>query len=64
MPVKSIHHVGAGLRLAVPGMEGWLRVDGAVDPATGRGRVSVAWVRPGWGASGGNLEGWTVKPAP
>lgn len=52
MTVKTIHHVGAGLRLAVPGMEGWLRVDGAVDPTSGRGRVSVAWVRPGWRASG------------
>ena len=51
MTVKTIHHVGAGLRLAVPGMEGWLRVDGAVDPTSGRGRVSVAWVRPGWRAS-------------
>jgi len=37
-------HLGSGLRLGIPGADGWLRADWAVDPSSGRSRVSVAWV--------------------
>ncbi|CAN5710761.1 hypothetical protein BH23GEM11_BH23GEM11_15550 [soil metagenome] len=37
-------HLGTGLRVGIPGAEGWLRADWAVDPSSGRSRVSVAWV--------------------
>jgi len=36
-------HLGSGLRLGIPGADGWLRADWAVDPSSGRSRVSVAW---------------------
>lgn len=36
-------HVGVGLRLGLPGVDGWLRADGAVDPARGTSRLSLGW---------------------
>jgi hypothetical protein len=44
-------HLGGGLRLGVAGVDGHLRLDGALDPATGRTGVSVAWVERFSGAS-------------
>ncbi|TVP45121.1 MAG: hypothetical protein EA350_09955 [Gemmatimonadales bacterium] len=43
-PGPGTVNLGTGLRLGVPGAQGWLRADWAVDPSTGRSRVSVAWV--------------------
>lgn len=42
-------HLGAGVRARVPGVDGWLRVDWAIDPADGASRLSAAWVRGGPG---------------
>jgi hypothetical protein len=39
-------HLGAGVRSGVPWVEGWLRVDWAIDPADGASSLSMAWVRP------------------
>ncbi len=40
--------LGAGLRARVPGVDGWLRLDWAVDPGTGTSGISAAFV-PGMG---------------
>lgn len=38
-------HLGAGVRIRIPLIEGWLRADWAVDPADGSTALSAAWVR-------------------
>jgi hypothetical protein len=41
---KGAVHIGAGIRAAIPGIEGWLRLDWGVDPTNGVSTISVAWV--------------------
>jgi hypothetical protein len=44
---RSALHPGIGLRLGLPGVDGWMRVDWAVNVADGVQRLSVGWMRPG-----------------
>jgi hypothetical protein len=39
-------HLGIGLRGRVPGVDGWFRLDWAIDPADGASQLSAAWVQP------------------
>jgi hypothetical protein len=43
--LRGAIHVGVGLRARVPGVDGWLRVDWGLDPASGASRLSAAWVQ-------------------
>jgi len=43
-PTKTELHVGTGLRLRVPGGSGWLRLDWAIDPASGASRGSMGFM--------------------
>ncbi|TVP58054.1 MAG: hypothetical protein EA351_04630 [Gemmatimonadales bacterium] len=42
-PVSRAVHLGVGLRFSPLGAVGALRVDGALDPATGATRLSIGW---------------------
>ena len=43
--LRGAINVGAGLRARAPGVDGWLRVDWGLDPASGASRLSAAWVQ-------------------
>lgn len=37
-------HLGAGARVRIPGVTGWLRTDWGIDPVDGASTISAAWV--------------------
>ena len=42
---KAAVHLGAGVRARIAGVDGFLRVDGGIDPSDGASTLSMAWVQ-------------------